>query len=230
MAGKLPYYPLYVDDFDEGVLSMNMSEVGLYILALGHSWKHGSIPDDPVELARLIRRKATDVRKAWPAVKPKWIPSGDGKLTNARQEEERAKAVSKSKKASIAAEIKHANARAPVMRPHNPSRSSVCAPDMPLRNDDVSASESKVSEGGMGEGPIETIQRWLQQYVSHFGRQWPMPDHAICFNVFRALNGASLDDLEALLRDLYGKKQAPGKNYAWFVPVVTAKFEGINAA
>src|SRR6185369_15472832 len=67
MARKtLPYYPFYVDAFDEGVLSMNLAEVGLYILALGHSWKHGSIPDDPAELARLIRRKPSEVRKVWP--------------------------------------------------------------------------------------------------------------------------------------------------------------------
>lgn len=100
MAGKLPYYPMYVEAFSDGVISMNLSEVGLYILALGHAWKHGSIPDDADELARLIRQKPTDVRRAWPALRPKWSESEPGKLVNERQEEERARAISKSQKAT----------------------------------------------------------------------------------------------------------------------------------
>ena len=49
MAKPLPYYPLYVQDFDEDpfVLAMNIAEVGLYQLALNEAWKRGSIPDDP---------------------------------------------------------------------------------------------------------------------------------------------------------------------------------------
>jgi uncharacterized protein YdaU (DUF1376 family) len=101
MARKpLPYYPFYVDAFDEGVLSLNIAEVGLYVLALGHAWKYGSIPDDPNELARLIRRVPSQVRKAWPNVRPKWIEKEPGKLVNGRQEAERLKAIEKSDKAA----------------------------------------------------------------------------------------------------------------------------------
>lgn len=81
-----------------------------------------------------------------------------------------------------------------------------------------------------GNGPIETIQVWLSQYVGHFGKDWGLPDQGVCFSVFRAMNGASLDDLELVLRDLYKRKQSPGKNYAWFVPVVAARFEAKNGA
>ena len=81
-----------------------------------------------------------------------------------------------------------------------------------------------------GDGPIETIQNWLSQYVGHFGKDWGLPDHGVCFSVFRAMNGASLDDLELVLRDLYKRKQSPGKNYAWFVPVLAARFEAKNGS
>jgi hypothetical protein len=107
------------------------------------------------------------------------------------------------------------------------ARSSTSTPSYttPTPSAKVSAENSD-----MGEGPIETIQGWLQQYVRHFGKQWPLPDQAVCFSVFRAMNGATLDDLEGVLRDLYAKKQSPGRNYAWFVPVISARFEGNHVA
>ena len=50
---QLPYYPLYVDDFDnsKAVPSMTASEVGIYALSLNESWRSGSIPDDVDQLA-----------------------------------------------------------------------------------------------------------------------------------------------------------------------------------
>lgn len=107
-----PYYPFFVDDFEEGVISMTIAEVGLYILALGYSWKHGSIPDDPGEVARLIRRNQSEVKKAWPSVRKKWTEAEPGKLVNARQEIERAEALKKSKNGKHAAYVRYANAHA----------------------------------------------------------------------------------------------------------------------
>lgn len=97
-----------------------------------------------------------------------------------------------------------------------------------------SDSGSIVQGGGagepMGDDPIVQIQLWLHQFVEKFGIHWPMPDLAICFNVFRALNGASVDDLEKLLQELWAKKQRPRQGYAWFVTVVKARFEDWHAA
>lgn len=110
MAKALPYYPLYVDDFDEdpNVLAMNLAEVGLYQLALNESWKRGSIPAEPKELAVLIRRKPSEVCRAWPKVQPCWINNCiPGRLVNPRQEREREKANELSIARSEAARISH---------------------------------------------------------------------------------------------------------------------------
>lgn len=91
----LPYYPLYVNDFDESprVIAMSLAEVGLYTLALNESWKRGSIPDDPKSLATVIRKDPKEVRKAWPVVRSCFVENGaPGRLVNARQEKERTRA------------------------------------------------------------------------------------------------------------------------------------------
>ena len=111
MAKSLPYYPLYVDDFDEdpNVLAMNLAEVGLYQLALNEAWKRGSIPADPEDLAIIIRRRPADVKKAWPKVQPCWVPNcAPGRLVNPRQEREREKASKLSSSRSEAARASHA--------------------------------------------------------------------------------------------------------------------------
>lgn len=106
MSRLLPYYPFYVDDFDEDphVLAMTLGEVGLYLLALNESWKRGSIPSNPKELAVLIRRPASEVKKSWLKVLPCWIENGmPGRLINPRQERERAIAAQRSENASRSA-------------------------------------------------------------------------------------------------------------------------------
>lgn len=117
MAKAMPYYPMYAFDFDEdpNVLAMNLSEVGLYLLALNEAWKRGSIPDDPASLANLIRRPVADVKRAWLKVQTCWIGNGTpGRLINPRLEKEREKAASISEARSVAASIRHlpANAKA----------------------------------------------------------------------------------------------------------------------
>ena len=110
MPKALPYYPLYVYDFDEdpNVLAMNLSEVGLYQLALNEAWKRGSIPDDPAALANLIRRPVADVKRAWFKVQACWTSSSvAGRLVNPRQEKERTKIDAISEARSVAAKISH---------------------------------------------------------------------------------------------------------------------------
>ena len=75
MSKSLPYYPMYVEDFDEdsAVIAMTLEEVGLYLLALNEGWKRGSIPDDPKALAILIRKRPAAVKKAWPVVRQRCV-------------------------------------------------------------------------------------------------------------------------------------------------------------
>lgn len=103
MAKPFPYFPYYVYDFDESerVIAMNLAEVGLYQLALNQAWKSGSIPDNPDQLAKLIRKKPSEVRKAWPRVRECFTENGQpGRLINPRLEEERGKAALKSSRAA----------------------------------------------------------------------------------------------------------------------------------
>lgn len=143
MARKpLPYYPLYVYDFDEHpkVLAMSIAEVGLYSLALNEAWKRGSIPDDPKLLAVAIKRDFKDVRKAWPAVRACWVPSGEpGRLTNPRQEKERVKALDKSGKASVAAGVRYANVRTRASG-HSDASADASAGAVPRASESVSVS------------------------------------------------------------------------------------------
>jgi uncharacterized protein YdaU (DUF1376 family) len=106
VAKKLPYYPMFVDEFDldEKVIAMNLSEVGLYLLSLNSAWRYGSIPDDPIGLNQILRKNLNEVKKAWPVVRQRFVPSTKehGRLVNRRQEIERVRALDKSQKASNA--------------------------------------------------------------------------------------------------------------------------------
>ena len=68
---------------------MTVAEVGAYMLLLCHSWLEGSIPDDPLAAAKLCRIPPSQMKKAWPSIRPCWKPSEDGRLINPRQERER---------------------------------------------------------------------------------------------------------------------------------------------
>lgn len=145
MASHLPYYPLYVYDFDDdpNVLSMNLAEVGLYQLALNESWKRGSIPADPKALAVLIRRKPAEVCRAWPKVLPCWIDNGKpGTLINPRQERERAKALEKSFSATKAANVRHANAHANALPYASESGSPSGTPYSQVSSEDKSSTRA----------------------------------------------------------------------------------------
>ena len=107
----LPYYPQYVRDFRESkrVLAMNLEQEGLYRRCLDLAWEHGSIPDDPKEIARLIQKDPREVKRAWAVVRSCWASNGElGRLVNAREEIERKKAQERHSKASKAAAQKAA--------------------------------------------------------------------------------------------------------------------------
>jgi uncharacterized protein YdaU (DUF1376 family) len=88
---------------------MNLEQEGLYRRCLDLAWEHGSIPDDPKEIARLIQKDPREVKRAWTAVRACWQPNGEaGRLVNDREEKERKKAQERHSKASRAAAQKAA--------------------------------------------------------------------------------------------------------------------------
>lgn len=161
---KLPYYKMYVDDFDfdEKVLSMSLAEVGLYVLLLNSSWRNGSIPVDSDSLVDLVRRKPTEVKKAWSKVQQCFIANGSPeRLVNPRQERERSAAEERSNKASQAGILSSQKRGVKNQQTFN-GRSTDVQRSLDVRSTDVqlraygsgSVSGSESPEGGGGGNPL----------------------------------------------------------------------------
>lgn len=97
---KLPYFCWYPADFDvdENVKLMNLEEIGLYAVCLNHSWVNGSLPADPLEIARAMKVPKSQFLRSWPRVAPCFMARDDGRWVNSRQESERELAKAKSEK------------------------------------------------------------------------------------------------------------------------------------
>lgn len=104
---KLPYYPFYVDDFDQDdkVRDMEFSEIGLYILCLNEAWRAGSLPDDFEQVAIDIRRKPSKVEVLWGKVRACFVLNEAGRLVNPKQEKVRAEVEKRSQSAKHSAEL-----------------------------------------------------------------------------------------------------------------------------
>ena len=94
MSKKLPFFCWYPADFDvdENVKLMNIEQVGLYALCLNHSWVNGSLPADPLEIARAMKVPKGQFLRAWARVVPCFQKREDGRWVNPRQELERRQA------------------------------------------------------------------------------------------------------------------------------------------
>jgi len=222
---KKPSIQFYPGDWrkEPSVSCLSLAAKGLWwemLLLMNEAPQRGFLKMPPEMLARVVGSTPREVKKLLAEMASAETYSiQDGCIVNRRMLRESGISVKRSEAGSNGA----------AKRWQKDSKTSTSAINLPLPRARVVVEdevEVEKPDGGVGEGPIETIQAWLREYVGHFGKHWPPPDQAICFSVFRALNGASLDDLEKLFQDLYAKKQHPGKNYAWFVPVVAAKFEG----
>lgn len=76
---SLPYFKFYVDRFElsRNVRAMNASEQGVYVRCLMMQWRDGSVPNDPVRVARYTGLSLRDVRRAWPKVSAAMTQVGD---------------------------------------------------------------------------------------------------------------------------------------------------------
>lgn len=87
---KLPYMPLFIDDFFGGTMRWDAEKQALYILLLMHQWASGPLPIAPEDIAEAIHhRDPKRFEKAWDAIKQKFVRSPDG-WVNERLEEIRA--------------------------------------------------------------------------------------------------------------------------------------------
>ena len=82
---RMPYFPLYIDDFIGGTVDLSAEEAGQYIRLLCYQWGNGFIPEDPAKLARIAGSHVGEY------VLAKFPVGQDGLRKNTRLEDERAK-------------------------------------------------------------------------------------------------------------------------------------------
>lgn len=104
MANELPYFKWYPADADtdEDFRAMTDAEVGFYLRCLNHSWLNKGIPADSKARARTLRVTQSYGDKQWLTVGKRFEPSLDdpARLINTRQEIERERALTKSRRAT----------------------------------------------------------------------------------------------------------------------------------
>lgn len=89
---KLPYLPMFVDDFFGGTMRWDGEKQALYALLLMHQWASGPLPRTPVEIAEAVHYDQQRFKKLWDTVQKKFALTEDG-WVNHKLEEHRAKAL-----------------------------------------------------------------------------------------------------------------------------------------
>jgi uncharacterized protein YdaU (DUF1376 family) len=90
LKAKDHFMPLYVGDFLAATATWTGPERGLYLQLLMFQWSAGELPSDIDRLARAVNYTTPEFKVLWPTLRSKF-QNGDGKLTNLRMEEIRAK-------------------------------------------------------------------------------------------------------------------------------------------
>lgn len=75
---------------DVRVQAMTWEQRGMYHWLLCLAWNEGDIPADETALRRILRLTPRRFAKVWPDIAPCWTRSEDGRLVQARLEQERA--------------------------------------------------------------------------------------------------------------------------------------------
>lgn len=196
MATKYPYYPMYVDDFDEDpkVRAMTLEEVGLFQLCLNSSWRFNGLPVDVESVALDIRRKLADIEKAWPAVRQMY-KQVDGRLLNSKQEAIRAEILEKSVKAKKSADKrwggKDANAMPTHMPTHSERNADGCA-DVAYANEMPRAYDSGSVSKELRETTLRT--KAFQVDVERFQREYPKEVNQVAQQLFVSVINSEADE------------------------------------
>jgi uncharacterized protein YdaU (DUF1376 family) len=105
MASDFPFMKLWVDDAlnDAQEMGLDDEEFGAYWKLLLFAWKKEGIPADLKERARFVSASPQRLRKLEKAFGHKFVPAGEDRLVNPKQELVREDARSKSKTAAESA-------------------------------------------------------------------------------------------------------------------------------
>lgn len=57
---KRPWMPIYWADYLADTAHLSTAQHGAYLLLMGHYWRHGDLPDDDDQLARITRLPLTE--------------------------------------------------------------------------------------------------------------------------------------------------------------------------
>ena len=88
-----PAFQLYAADFDIDTNTWDLEPIGLYLRLLLSQWVNGSIPDDPIKLAKIARISPKKLSNLIQIVSHKFVSDGNGNLINLRLEKERQKQI-----------------------------------------------------------------------------------------------------------------------------------------
>lgn len=103
---RMPYIPLYVDDYQRDTRHLSAEEHGVYLLLLMAAWASpsASLPDDDHMLAGLAKLSAAKWKKIKPVVMAFWDFDGRSKKwAQKRLKKERRLAVDRKQKSADAA-------------------------------------------------------------------------------------------------------------------------------
>jgi uncharacterized protein YdaU (DUF1376 family) len=101
MAKRGRWITFYIDDYHADTEHLGFEEHAAYILLLHECWRHGSIPMDPRDQARILKISLYKFQKIWPVISKFF--DADGR--NKRATKERAKAEAVSLRRSVSGEI-----------------------------------------------------------------------------------------------------------------------------
>jgi uncharacterized protein YdaU (DUF1376 family) len=93
MSGIETWMPLYVGDYFADTRRLNTTEHGAYLLLLMEQWRHGHVPDDDAELARIAGMRIDHWKRSAAKIRAYFEPGGaPGTLRNKRLAAERVRA------------------------------------------------------------------------------------------------------------------------------------------
>ena len=101
---KLPYMPLYVDDYEAATAHLTLEEDGIYNRLLRLCWRTSgcSVPDDPSWIARRMRVDLDTYHRLVEPIIKEFFGRANGRVSQRRQREEFQKANEVSRKRAAA--------------------------------------------------------------------------------------------------------------------------------
>ena len=94
-----PWMPLYVADYLADTSHLGAAESGAYLHLIMHYWLKGSLPNDPVQLAKIARMSLKQFNRALPIIAPFFNP--DWTHNRIDQELEKVKEISEKRRGAV---------------------------------------------------------------------------------------------------------------------------------